>query len=259
MLSYQHGYHAGNGADVHKHTILAGLLRTLTRKPRSISVFETHAGRGLDQVDSTQARKTGEAAFGINRLMPGLSPPQAGDPYLDAVAHLRSQLGPRAYPGSPYITQANLRDGDSHILFERHPAEHRALCDAMDGSDASIHFGDGYEGVLALAPPTPRRGLVLVDPSYEVKSEYAEAARFAHRLAARWPEAVIMIWYPLLDTPRHAPLLEGLALPRLVHEVEVPQKPGHGMRGSGMVLLNPPHTARAVLDVAEALVARLFA
>ncbi len=247
MLSYQHAYHAGNAADLHKHSVLAELLARLTVKTRGISYVETHAGRGLYDLDAPEALKTGEAARGVEAV--ALDP---ATPYGRAVAAVRSELGPRAYPGSPMIARALLRPQDRITLMELHPAEHAALRAAMAGEGVAIHRRDGPAGVLALAPFRPRKGLVLVDPSYEVKAEYAGTAEFARALVAKWPEAAIVVWYPLLPAGRHRELLGGLGPLRvLVDEVAFDPVPERGMTGSGLAIVNAPHGTRDALRAAR--------
>jgi 23S rRNA (adenine2030-N6)-methyltransferase len=233
MLSYQHAYHAGNRADLHKHDALARLLAALTQKPRPITYMETHAGRGLYDLASPEAAKTGEATEGILKaeLPPG--------PFAEALARVRARHGAMAYPGSPLIARELLREGDRMHLMELHPAEHAALRRALKGPGVAIHKRDGYEGVLAISPPTPRKGLVLVDPSYEVKSEYEAVPAFVKKLLARWPEATVLIWYPILPEARHERLIAGLSpLPFQRHEVDFGT--GKGMTGSGLIGLNLP-------------------
>ncbi|MBP7240779.1 23S rRNA (adenine(2030)-N(6))-methyltransferase RlmJ [Amaricoccus sp.] len=255
MLSYQHAYHAGGPADVHKHAALAAMLALLTRKGRGISYAETHAGRGLYDLDGPEAARTGEAAAGI-----GQAEADPASPYGEALAMVRAEFGPRFYPGSPVIAWAFLRPQDRMTLMELHPAEHAALHETMAGSGASIHHREGFERLLALAPLSPRRGLVLVDPSYEVKTEYADAARFALRLAAKWPQAAIMIWYPVLPAGRHAELLAGIApLRPLVNEVTFRHPPSRGMTGSGLAIANGPYGAREALDAAMTAGTGIFA
>ncbi len=247
MLSYQHGYHAGGPADLHKHIVLAELLARLTLKPRGISYLETHAGRGLYDLAAPEAVKTGEAARGIGRIAP-----DPATPFGRALAAARAASGVSAYPGSPLVARALLRPQDRVTVMELHPAEHAGLVAAMGGEGTAIHRRDGFEGALALAPLKPRRGLVLVDPSYEVKAEYEAAAGFVRRLVAKWPETAVLVWYPLLPEGRHRGLLAGLgALPVLVDEVGFAPAPERGMTGSGLVLVNGPHGAREVF--AEAL------
>lgn len=242
MLSYQHAYHAGNLADLHKHASLIALLHSLTRKPRPISYIETHAGRGIYDLASPEATKTGEAARGIQ------SAALPDGPYRDLLTRIRAEHGEQAYPGSPLIARETLRDTDQLHLMELHPAEHRALKRALSAPNVSIHHRNGYEGALALSPPTPRRGLVLVDPSYEIKTEYVEAADFTRRLIAKWPQAVVMLWYPVLPEARHTDLLNGLKpLQVLRDEVRFDTGKDRGMTGSGLALVNAPYGFDATL------------
>ena len=249
MLSYQHGYHAGSPADLHKHIVLAELLAMLTAKPRGISYVETHAGRGLYDLAAPEALKTGEAAQGIGRIRP-----DPATPYGRALAAVRAAAGPTAYPGSPLVARALLRPQDRMTLMELHPAEHAGLVDAMAGSGAQIHRRDGFEGVLALAPFKPRRGLVLVDPSYEVKTEYAAAADFVRRLIARWPEAAVLVWYPApaRGAPPRPARRAGRRSPSCCDEVAFDPPPERGMTGSGLALVNGPYGAGQAFTAARA-------
>ena len=215
--------------------------------------MESHAGRALYDLGAPEAAKTGEAARGIGRAA-SLPEPLAG-----VLARVRAAHGGAAYPGSPLVAQEMLRGDDRMVLCELHPAEHAALRAAMPG--AEIHRRDGHEGVLALSPPTPRRGLVLIDPSYEVKDEYARTADTARKLLARWPEAVVMVWYPLLPEARHEALTGPLAaLPGLrVDEVAFAERPARGMWGSGLLFANLPWGADAALDAAQAGLSGLLA
>jgi len=255
VLSYQHAYHAGGPADVHKHIVLAELLARLTEKPRGLSYVETHAGRGLYDLAAPEAAKTGEAAAGIARLAP-----DAGTPFGRALAAARAAGGASAYPGSPLVAKALLRPQDRLTLMELHPAEHAALKATLATDGTAIHRRDGFEGALALAPFAPRRGLVLVDPSYEVKSDYAAAAAFVRRLVARWPEATVLVWYPLLPAARHHALRAGLA-PLAVAFDEAPfaVPPARGMTGSGLALVNAPHGSAAAFAAARRQTAGILA
>lgn len=244
MLSYQHAYHAGNAADLHKHAALAALLTALTGKPRGISYLESHAGRGLYDIASQESKKTLEAASGIERVHPG-------GPYNRALSAIRAAEGPSAYPGSPLIARTLLRAQDRLTLCELHPGEHRALVGALAGPGVAIHRRDGHEALPALSPPVPRRGLALIDPSYEVKSEYAAAAETALAVLKRWPEGVVMLWYPILPAGRHRSLLgilkRGLPDGRLISEARFREHPARGMTGSGLAILNPPYGIERVL------------
>lgn len=257
MLSYQHGYHAGNLADVHKHALLAAMLEYLTQKDKPLSYLETHAGRGLYSLDAPEALKTGEAAQGILRVLDRFAPDH---PYARVLADTRTRFGPRAYPGSPLIAAQMLRKADRQTLAELHPQENAALQAAVGPFGATILREDGLRMALARTPPTPRRGLMLIDPSYEVKDDYAALPRLIAAVHARWNVGVLVLWYPVLTSGAHHPMLfalEAANLPKaLRHEVRfLPAREGHGMVGSGMFIVNAPF---GVKDEAARL-DRLFA
>lgn len=241
MLSYQHLYHAGNRADVFKHTVLVDLLSRLVRSSRPMTYIETHAGRGLYRLDAPEALKTGEAETGITALL------RTGqiDRRLDGIIRkIREKQGVTVYPGSPVIARNILRSIDRMHLMELHPQEHRALQQTVKGRQVSVVFGDGYEEVLRLAPPQPRRGLVLVDPSYEVKSEYGYVVEWMGRLFGKWPDATVLLWYPVLDSGYHVAMLEAIRREygSMIQEAEAawPGGPERAMRGCGLVLFNGP-------------------
>ncbi len=241
MLSYQHAYHAGNLADLHKHALLASALDYLTRKPKPLSYLETHSGRGLYHLDAPEAAKTGEARAGIQRAeAEGWLPKD--HPLLAALDDVRAQHGPTAYPGSPMIASYFLRYGDSAHLAELHPGEFDAL--SKVARFASRYRQDGFQLAQAICPPTPRRGLLLIDPSYEVKTDYTAVPRQIGQIARKWNVGVIALWYPILTDDRHLPMLDALrdAHPdALRSEVSFPPaRAGHSMIGSGMWVLNPP-------------------
>lgn len=237
MLSYQHAYHAGNAADLHKHAVLAALLQRLTAKSRGISYLESHAGRGLYDLSAAEARKTGEADLGIARIEPKGA-------YGFGIALAVQTYGFGMYPGSPLLARLLLREQDRLVLCELHPAEHAALRKTLSGPGVAIHQRDGHAGLLALTPPKPRRGLALIDPSYEVKDEYAQSAETALGVLRRWPEGVVMVWYPILPAGRHRALVGALAAQAgdalLLSEVRFAEQPERGMQGSGLAILNPP-------------------
>jgi 23S rRNA (adenine2030-N6)-methyltransferase len=260
MLSYQHAYHAGNLADVHKHATLAWVLDYLTQKPKPLSYIETHAGRGLYDLSGVEAVKTGEAARGI-ALAEGWF--EAGHPYLRALSEVRSAQGPQSYPGSPLIAQHLLRDTDRLHLAELHPQEHAALRGVASARNTSIHRQDGLSMVQSLCPPEPRRGLMLVDPSWEIKTDYVTIPRMLAQVARKWNVGILMLWYPLLSDAPHVPMMDALtqALPEgLRHEVRFPPaRAGHRMTGSGLFIVNPPWGLREALTTLSAAFATLSA
>lgn len=240
MLSYQHSFHAGNLADLHKHGLLAWMLEYLTRKDKPVSYIETHAGRGLYDLGDAEAVKTGEAAQGIGRHESWFP---ADHPFSQARAAVRAAHGNQAYPGSPLIARHLLRAQDSLHLGELHPGEFAALRQVM-GRTAKTYQQDGFALAHALTPPSPRRGVLLIDPPYEVKSDYADIPRHLAKLHRAWNVGIIALWYPVLTSGAQAEMARRLAAAypqALHHEVAFPPaRPGHGMVGSGMIVLNPP-------------------
>jgi 23S rRNA (adenine2030-N6)-methyltransferase len=243
MLSYQHIYHAGNLADVHKHALLASMLAYLTAKPKPLSYIESHAGRGLYALDAPEALKTGEAAQGIVRAQRlGWFAPT--HPYACALAATRAAHGPGAYPGSPLLAAALLRPIDSIRLAELHPREFVALRAAMAPHGGIFQQIDGLQMALSCTPPTPRRGLLLIDPSYEVKADYEALPPAIGQIARKWNVGCVALWYPLLASAAHRPMLTALQRDHpdaMRHEVRfAPARAGHGMAGSGLFIVNPP-------------------
>ncbi|MGI9370036.1 MAG: 23S rRNA (adenine(2030)-N(6))-methyltransferase RlmJ [Ruegeria sp.] len=244
MLSYQHIYHAGNLADVQKHALLARMLDYLTQKDKPLSYIETHSGRGLYQLDSAEALRTGEAAAGIEKAQDEAWF-DAMHPLSRAVGAVRARHGKMAYPGSPLIAANLLRDQDKTHLAELHPREHTELSKVMADQNARVYRQDGYALAHSLLPPIPRRGLLLIDPSYEVKTEFDRLPGLIANLHRKWNVGVIALWYPVLADGRHRPMiaaLEQLKLPKTIaHEVHFPAvKEGHRMTGSGMFIINAP-------------------
>ena len=243
MLSYQHIYHAGNLADVHKHSVLACVLSYLTQKEKPLTYLETHSGRARYELDSVASQKTGEAAKGIL----GIDLEawfEADHPYRRLVTKTQAAYGTMAYPGSPWIASMLLRARDSLQLAELHPAEAKILIETM-GNRARVHQKDGYVVANAICPPTPRRGFMLVDPSYEVKAEYTQIPAFFSRIADKWNVGVLMLWYPILVNSSHIPMIRELKrrFPDVtIHEVGFPAAcDNHGMIGSGVLIVNSPY------------------
>lgn len=249
MLSYQHIYHAGNPADVHKHASLCVILRHLTQKDKPLSYLETHAGRGVYDLSCDEALKTGEAAHGFLK-MAGLK--QTKDhPYFELEKRIEREIGKNIYAGSPFIAEALLRPTDTLHLMELHPREYQALYRLMRYPNTHLHHRDGYEGGLALCPPQPRRGILVIDPSYEVKTEYDKAANFILKLHKKWEKGVIFLWYPILKEGLHRSMTEKLlsaGLPKLYHGEVRFAGVAEGMTGSGIMIINTPYQSEKELN-----------
>ena len=252
MLSYRHGFHAGNAGDVLKHAALAAALSLLTRKDKPLCYLESHAGAGRYDLADARARKTSEHRAGIGRLWDRDDPPAVLEPYLRAV-HAENPDGVlRRYPGSPAVAAALLRPDDRLVLMELNASDGETLRAAFrDDRRVAVHRRDGYEGLLALVPPRERRGLTLLDPSYEVESDYADVVTTVAAAHARWPGGCYAIWYPLLERPLSRRLeraLVGTGLRRILcSELRLDARDGPGMKGAGMLWVGPPWTLDAAL------------
>ncbi len=248
MLSYRHAYHAGNHADVFKHAVLVRLLLALQEKPAPLCWIDSHAGAGRYDLRSRQAQLVAEADTGIQRL----AGREADFPELADWFRVISELNPHGdlvcYPGSPEIVRHLLREDDRLILMELHPADGQALKQVMHGDRrVGVHLRDGFEGVAAMVPPKPARGVLLVDPPYERREEYALVVDLTQRTLKRWSTGIQMIWLPLLARrrDRSRELVRGLgALPfrnLLLAELSVSEQADDaGMHGSAILIANAP-------------------
>ena len=244
-MKYRHAFHAGNFADVTKHVALVALLLRLTEKDRPLFLLDTHAGRGRYDIEGPG----GEAASGIGRLAaaPVPVPHAALARYLELVRALNPDGALRSYPGSPLIEAALMRPGDRAAFCELQTAEAEALrrefrADARVG----VHARDGFEALGALLPPPEKRGLALIDPPYEeTDADFARVAGTLADTASRWPQGVLMAWYPIkqgaVAARLHRRLLDAGVTRLLVAELCVhPDDSRAGLNGSGLVIVNPP-------------------
>lgn len=307
MFSYRHAFHAGNHADVLKHTALIAVLRHMTQKDTALNVFDTHAGAGLYRLDGDYAQTSGEAADGFLRLIfkqneavaridkaqaaiiniviakPAVAPlPTALQDYLDVVASFNKGTSHKVYPGSPFIIQHLLqgRDRDRLKLFELHPTDAKTLraniAQLNAGRLITVHQEDGFEGLKKFLPPPSRRALVLCDPSYEIKTDYARVVEMMTDAVKRFSTGTYMVWYPIIprpeahDLPRKLKTLavrEGRAWLNATLTVKSSKlttddegetvRPG--LPASGVFVINPPHTLKASLKDALAAASRLLA
>ncbi|WP_295452923.1 23S rRNA (adenine(2030)-N(6))-methyltransferase RlmJ [uncultured Thiodictyon sp.] len=263
MLGYRHAFHAGNFADVLKHALLVQLILALRLKDKPFCVVDTHAGAGLYDLASESALKNREFDGGIGRLWDAPAGPESA-PYLELVRALNPDGHQRWYPGSPHLARALLRPGDSLILCERHPADHLVLRAEFAGDpQVAVHFRDGYEAPAGLMPPPQRRGLVLMDPSFEMPGEFARLSAALTTIQRRWAGAVVAIWYPIIEREPSLGFLnrlKGLGIPAILcAELGVsPYRGSQGLHGSGMLIVNPPWGLTAILErLLPELLARL--
>lgn len=249
MLSYRHAFHAGNFADVFKHALLCLMLESLKEKDKPFCYLETHAGAGRYNLSSAPAQKNREYEGGIQRLWKSSDVPPALTSYLNVVIATNGAPPPAAlryYPGSPRIARHLLREQDRMVLCELHSSEYPVLKQEFAGErQIAIHHQDGYVGLKAHLPPRERRGLVLIDPAFELKDECTRAIQGLALAHQRWSTGIFALWYPILDLAFRNRLLrqvEDLGISKvLVAELSVGEIEGVGpMAGTGMVVINPP-------------------
>lgn len=252
MLSYQHIYHAGNMADVQKHLWLICVLDYLTKKEKPFLWLDTHAGRGLYNLETPEAQKIKEYETGILKFynslqtLKDLLKPLAL--YRDLIQNLNPSGALKTYPGSAYLAAKIMRPTDKLYAFDLHKGEYPHLENSLKNYiNTTTRFEDGFQGLKSLIPHTTiKRGGILVDPSYEVKEEYANTANAVIEAYKKWPQGVYMIWYPILDKGYHDDLIKPLKALNLEAENFVIDEwhfdnVKRGMKGTGMVILNPPY------------------
>ncbi len=266
MFSYRHAFHAGNHADVLKPSVLIATLQHLIAKDTALMVLDTHAGAGLYRLDGDYARTSAEAEEGVLKLAAAASAPSAAplpsllQNYLELVRGFNQGAQIRVYPGSPFILQHLLRERDKLKLFELHPTDLRALAGNVAqlnaGRQVAVMQEDGFEGVRRFLPPPSRRALLLCDPSYELKSDYARVPDMLQDALKRFATGTYAVWYPIIprpeahDLPRRLKSVASKAGKNWLH-ASLTVKSGGGERpglaASGMCVINPPHTLHAAL------------
>ena len=252
-MNYRHAYHAGNFADVAKHLAEVAILEHLAKKDAPFTVIDSHAGRGRYDLASPEARKTGEAQAGVEKLHD-----LAGTPLLARYLALVANTGSSFYPGSPLIAARMLRPQDRLFAIEKHPEEAEILRQVLSPwRKARVEEGDGYARLLALLLPAERRGLVLIDPPFEAPDEFETAARTIREAVRKFATGIFLIWYPIKsDAAGNAFAGEVLASGvRKALRLEIAVDAPDGRLGrAGLLVLNPPFQfdteMRAALAVA---------
>lgn len=283
MFSYRHAFHAGNHADVLKHTVLIALLKHLTIKEAPFTVIDSHAGAGLYRLDGDFAQTSAEAADGIFKLWGANTLPSALKDYLEVIQSFNVQSKVlKVYPGSPFISQHMLREQDKLKLFELHPSDIKALSGNVEqlraGRQIAVIREDGFEGPRKFIPPPSRRALLLCDPSYEIKSDYAKVQTLIGESLKRFATGTYAVWYPLIPRPEAHDLPKRLrthanragkpclnlvltvknskVITAVQSGADIAKRPG--LPASGMFIINPPHTLKAAMQEALPVMVELL-
>lgn len=264
MLSYQHSYHAGVFADVVKHVTLTRLLTYLTKKDKPLLYLDTHAGRGIYNLQGKHALKTGDANDGIKRLWPLQKElPDVFKPYIQAIKQLNEPGKLLYYPGSTQLALELLRPNDRLVSYELHSGEFDYLRQInTQGKRFFCENSDGLKALSSRLPPLERRGLIFIDPSYEIKSDYKQLAKEVSAGYSRFSQGVYCIWYPIIDKLFHGQLIRSLheIAPTNHLQVEFYLKTTKqvGMNGCGLWIINPPYSLAAELTIVMKTLSKVF-
>lgn len=264
MFAYRHAFHAGNHADVLKHITLVSSLTLLKKKEAPFLVVDTHAGAGLYTLQSPLVRDKAEWPSGIGKLWAASAMPEPITRYVDLVKTFNKGGRLTHYPGSPLLAQMLLRDDDRLRAFEMHPSDIGPLQAALRGRPRQLKAErkDGFQQLRALLPPPSRRGLVLIDPPYEMRADYGLVIKALRDALTRFSTGVYMIWYPVIARYQVERLLRqvaGCAVRDVLHAqltVRSALRDGLGLQGSGMVVINPPFGLYDDLAVALPVLAK---
>lgn len=248
MLSYRHSFHAGNHADVLKHTVQSLIIESLKQKNKAFVYHDTHSGAGRYDLFSERAEKTGEYKNGIGLIFKRDDVPLAMLPYIDAIRTLNEKDTLRYYLGSPNLGRRLLREQDRAVFSELHSTDFPLLRQEFRGDrQVKIYKEDGFARLKASLPPKERRGLVLIDPAYELKHEYQDVVNAIGESVQRWATGTYAIWYPVVYRENVDLITRGLEKRgiRNILQLELgvmPDSRERGMTASGMIVINPPWT-----------------
>ncbi len=243
-MNYSHAYHAGSFADVFKHVVVCMILDSLQKKDTPFCYLDTHAGEGQYLLSASRSQKTKEYEAGIQLLFGAPNPPKIIKRYLQIVNRLNAKEG-QYYPGSPLIARSIIRQKDRLILCElnKNYAESLKILFKKD-NQVAVHCQDGYPLLKALLPPTPRRGMVLIDPPYEDIKEFSLIIKNVTIALQRWPQGIYVIWYPIKDRRRiqlFEQHLKKITKHLLMTELSLyPDDSPIALNGSGLAIINPP-------------------
>ncbi len=254
MLSYRHAFHAGNFADVLKHSLLLHSLMYMTQKEKPLRIIDTHAGAGAYSLAGGQPQKNREYDNGIGKLWERNDLPPLLRDYVDFVKSFNQGEKLLHYPGSPLFMQASLRDKDNLFLHELHSTDWRLLGETI-GKDKRVKIidDDGLAGMQALLPPPERRGLVFIDPSYEIKSDYQAVIKQVISAYKKFATGTFVIWYPVvlrqrIDEMEKALQKSGIKNIQLFEFGIAADNPEYGMNSAGLIVINPPWTLWAAME-----------
>ncbi|MBA6380845.1 MULTISPECIES: 23S rRNA (adenine(2030)-N(6))-methyltransferase RlmJ [unclassified Colwellia] len=258
MLSYRHAFHAGNFADVLKHSVLTLVLEYMVRKDKGFTYIDSHSGAGMYSLKDEYAQKTAEYKGGIAKIIAALTDenfPEALTPYVELIQRLNTENSElEIYPGSPGVAKQLMRRQDSTHLFELHPTDIQHLTEfCTRWKKSHVKQSDGYQGVLGLVPPPSRRGVVLIDPPYELKEDYAKAVKTIVKAYKKFNSGTYILWYPLVTRERIHAMEKDFTRSEVKNLLQVEfclqaDSDEYGMTGTGLFIVNPPWQLKKQLE-----------
>lgn len=258
MLSYRHAFHAGNFADVLKHAVLTNVLEYMTRKDKGYTYIDSHSGAGMYQLTEEYAQKTGEYKQGIAKLINNNDIPEALEEYIELIQSININNENKGvlelYPGSPAVAKAFSRRQDSAHLFELHSTDINYLTEFSERWNKShVKQSDGYQGILSLVPPPSRRGVVLIDPPYELKEDYTKAVKTIISAYKKFATGTYILWYPVVKRELVDKMKEQFIASDVKNTLQVEfcmqeDTDAYGMTGTGLFVVNPPWQLKQQLD-----------
>ena len=250
MLSYRHAFHAGNFADVLKHSVLTLVLEYIVRKDKGFTYIDSHSGAGMYSLNDEYAQKTGEYQNGIAKILAAINDenfPEALMPYVELLQKLNTENSElEIYPGSPGIAKQFMRRQDSAHLFELHPTDIQHLTEfCARWNKSHVKQSDGYQGILGLIPPPSRRGVVLIDPPYELKEDYTKAVKTIVKAYKKFTSGTYILWYPVVTRERINAMEKDFARSEVKNLLQVEfclqaDSEEYGMTGTGLFIVNAP-------------------
>ncbi len=258
MLSYRHAFHAGNHADILKHLCLYLVQSYFNQKDKPYWYIDTHAGIGLYQLDSKESTKVNEHLGGISILRQQQNLPTILQDFIQSIDENLPEPSNQYYAGSPFIAANLIREQDKMRLYELHPQDvgflENNIHERKMNKQTTINNQDGFKGLISLLPPPTRRAIVLIDPPYEVKTDYQQVIKTLQDALKRFNTGCYMIWFPVLtreESQNFPQALQKLGIDNYLHvqlHVHAPRADGFGMHGSGMWIINPPYNLPEQLE-----------
>jgi|TARA_R110001592_G_scaffold350716_3_gene647093 23S rRNA (adenine2030-N6)-methyltransferase len=258
LLSYRHAFHAGNFADVLKHSVLTLVLEYMVRKDKGFTYIDSHSGAGMYSLKDEYAQKTAEYKGGIAKIIAALTDenfPEALTPYVELIQRLNTENSElEIYPGSPGVAKQLMRRQDSTHLFELHPTDIQHLTEfCTRWKKSHVKQSDGYQGVLGLVPPPSRRGVVLIDPPYELKEDYAKAVKTIVKAYKKFNSGTYILWYPVVTRERIHAMEKDFTRSEVKNLLQVEfclqaDSDEYGMTGTGLFIVNPPWQLKKQLE-----------